>query len=279
MSITMLSKYEPLTISAIAERSPAIFAATKHGSRSEKYNFISTETMLNSMIAEKFHPFSISQARSRSEERRGFAKHAICFRHEASFGDMKNDIVPQVVILNSHDGTTCYKIYCGFFRFVCSNGLIVGNTLSALNVYHKGVKNTMDEVIDASFKVLNQSKQMMDVIDAWKGVELSKEQRMELAYQVHDLKFAGKDTPIKAEQFLTVHNRDDYANENSLWNTYNILQENLIKGGLVGWKDGRSSQKYERRKVTTRAITNIQQNVKFNTELWNMAENMYALAA
>ena len=72
---------------------------------------------------------------------------------------------------------------------------------------------------------------------------------------------------------------DDYENENTLWNTYNILQENLIKGGLEGWKAGRSSQKYERRKVTTRAITNIQQNIKFNSELWNMAENMYAIAA
>ena len=279
MSITVMSARKPLSIESIMSHYPAIFANHKSSNCSERYNFISTERLINSMKSEGFYPYMISQAKSRSEERRSFTRHAICFRHESMFGDIEDEIVPQIVVMNAHDGTSCYKIYCGFFRFVCSNGLVVGNTLSALKVYHKGVQNTIDNVIDASFRVLDNSQNMLEVIDAWNGISLSQEQRLELAMKTHELKFGTKDTPIKPEQFLTVHNSKDYVDESTLWNTYNILQENLIKGGLVGWKDASRNKKREHLKVTTRAITNVQQNVAMNAELWNMAENMYNIVA
>ena len=35
------------------------------------------------------------------------------------------DSVPEVVFLNSHDGTSAYQLRMGIFRVVCTNGLIV----------------------------------------------------------------------------------------------------------------------------------------------------------
>ena len=278
MSINFMSYREPLNINSLVSSCPAVFADEKDTTRSSRYNFISTKTMIESMMNKGFYPYQISQAKTRSVERMNFVRHAICFRHESNFGNFEQEIVPQIVIMNAHDGTSCYNIYCGFFRFVCSNGLIVGNTLSNLKVYHKG-NNTMNDIIDVSFKVLDTSKHMLEVIDEWKTLSLNREQRLELAATAHELKFEHKDTPIKPEQFLTVHNYNDYKNENTLWNTYNIIQENLMKGGLVGWKNTVRNKKNEHLKVTTRKITNIQQNIKYNTKLWDAAENMYALAA
>lgn len=274
MSVNAFSSCSPLSVELIKDKFPAIFNENQFSS-SKRYNFISTKTMIDSMEKEGFYPYNASQVRTRSDERRPFTRHVICFRHKSSFEGGDHEIVPQVVIMNSHDGTSCYKIYCGFFRFVCANGLIVGSSFSALKVHHKGIQNTMDNVIDASFKVLEQSKNIMQVIDLWKGVHLDKHQRMDLAVKTHELKFNGKSTPITPEQFLTVHNGTDYEQECSLWNTYNILQENLIKGGLSGWKSTVRSKKNERIKVTTRGITNIKQNIDLNAKLWDMAERTY----
>ena len=118
MSITVMSARKPLSVEAVMSQYPAIFANQKSSNCSERYNFISTERLLNSMQSEGFYPYKISQAKSRSEERRSFTRHVICFRHESMFGDIEDEIVPQIVLMNAHDGTSCYKIYYGFFRFV-----------------------------------------------------------------------------------------------------------------------------------------------------------------
>ena len=52
---------------------------------------------------------------------------------------------------------------------------------------------------------------------------------------------------------------------NSLWNTFNVLQEKLLKGGLV-------YQLPQGRQQTVRALTNIDEQVRVNKGLWELAE-------
>lgn len=271
---SIISAYEPLDMHEITLKAPAIMAERPHEGCKDSYSFISTRELMDAMIDHDFLPFSVHQSRSRDESKYGFTKHAICFRHVSTFDMMKKDIVPQVVILNSHDKSTAYKIFCGFFRFVCSNGLIVGDACGGFAVYHKG-KKAIDDVIDASFKVLDNSVKMLSVVDEWKKIELSNNDRMELAYAAHEIKFGGKDTPITPEMYLTAHNTEDGFNPNTLWNTFNIVQENLIKGGLVGYNPVRTGKKRERIKVTTRSVNNIMQNIGYNAKLWDAGDAIY----
>jgi hypothetical protein len=44
----------------------------------------------------------------------------------------------EIVLLNSHDGTSSYQMLAGMFRFVCSNGLVCGDTVADVRVPHKG---------------------------------------------------------------------------------------------------------------------------------------------
>ena len=60
----------------------------------------------------------------------------------------------------------------------------------------------------------------------------------------------------------------------SLWQTFNVIQENLIRGGLDGRRqtaDGRI------RRSRTRPINGIDQNVGLNRALWTLAEGMQRL--
>jgi len=59
-----------------------------------------------------------------------------------------------------------------------------------------------------------------------------------------------------------------------VWQTFNVIQENLIRGGLSGRRqtsDGRI------RRSQTRAINGIDQNVGLNRALWTLAEGMQRL--
>jgi len=58
----------------------------------------------------------------------------------------------------------------------------------------------------------------------------------------------------------------------------NVVQENVIKGGLHGiaiTTDERGRR--QRRNVTTRTVNGIDQDVKLNRALWTLAEKMAEL--
>jgi hypothetical protein len=75
---------------------------------------------------------------------------------------------------------------------------------------------------------------------------------------------------VTESQLLTPRRIDDRASD--LWTTFNRVQENMIKGGLRARnKSGHST--------TTRAVKGIDQNVKLNRALWQLAEGMRKLKA
>lgn len=267
----------PLTLSQILAYTPSVLATDKHHDRKDTYKYISTAEMIEAMGDKGFRPFAVHQItpRKNAEDRRGFARHAITFRHESMFGT-DEELIPQVVILNSHDGTTAFRMMAGFFRFVCSNGLIAGDG-EGFAINHSG-KATMANVIEASFEVLNQCQNKLAHVQDWMGITLNDTQRLELATQAHAIKFGNKASDyfdvITPEMFLEPRNEEDYGNR-SLWSTYNVLQENIMKGGLVGMKQGTPAfrnNRHERMKVSTRPINNVIQNIDLNRKLWNMAE-------
>jgi hypothetical protein len=55
-----------------------------------------------------------------------------------------------------------------------------------------------------------------------------------------------------------------------LWSTFNVVQENVVRGGL----EYRSANG---RRNRTRSVTGIAQNVSVNKALWTLAEEMAKL--
>jgi len=40
-----------------------------------------------------------------------------------------DSLVPEIVLTNSHDGYASFQLMAGVFKFVCSNGMIVADSL------------------------------------------------------------------------------------------------------------------------------------------------------
>jgi hypothetical protein len=274
-----------LTIDALRHYVPSAFATSPHSSRSSRYAYIETSQIIEGLVAQGFSPFKAVQSRSRIEGKTEFTKHMIRFRHADASAIQVGGNVPEVVLINSHDGTSAYKLLSGIFRVICTNGLVIcERNMGELSIPHKG--NVVHQVIEGSFQIIEDSRKALGTIDRWSNLRLSAGEQNAFAEAAHSLRFAdsdGKiDTPITASQLLTPRRIEDRDVAGAwtrpapdLYRTLNVVQENAIKGGLSARRPG--SRETPSRMVTTREVRGIDQDVRLNRALWQLAERMAEL--
>jgi hypothetical protein len=260
--------------SALMKVAPSIFAGGKHESRSDRYAYIPTARVVEGLRNQGFAPVKVAASRVRDDSRHGFEKHMIRFRRIQADVVRVGDIFPEVVLVNAHDGTSSYQLSAGLYRLACSNGLVIpSGSAGEVRIKHAGSeRKIIDDVIEGSFRVLEQSTQAIDVAGKWQRIDLSKHEQNSLANAAHFIRFADPEgnveTPIKADQLLQARRSVDQRSD--LWTTFNRIQENVIRGGLkaitVDPNTGR------RRKVSTREVKGIDGNVNLNKALWKLAE-------
>ncbi|MFK5699374.1 DUF932 domain-containing protein [Klebsiella pneumoniae] len=249
----------PLTNNELIQVVPSVFSEEKHSSRSERYTCIPTITLLDKLRDEGFQPFFACQSRVRNEDKRGHTKHMVRLRRE---GVNKGKEVPEIILLNSHDGSSSYQMIPGMFRFVCTNGLICGTSFGEIRVPHKG--DVVGQVIEGAYEVLGIFDKVAESVDIMKSITLTKEEQhlfgqAALTYKYDELNKA----PVSVGQIIHPRRYEDKSED--IWTTYQRVQENLIKGGLPG-----RSQNGKR--TTTRPVQGIDSDVKLNKALWLIAE-------
>lgn len=269
----------PLSDEQIMRLAPSAFAVGKHQSRSERYAYIPTSEVIDGLRANGFVPMFAKQGSSRVAGKAQFTKHLIRFRHEGQTAGLPKvgDTHPEVVLVNSHDGTSAYKIMAGLFRLVCLNGMVVADREFAnISIPHKG--DVTGQVIEGSYTVLSESRKALEAADAWAGVTLSREEQMAMAEAAHTVRFGDADgeadTAIKPEQLLAVRRHADAGRD--LWRTANTIQENVIRGGLTAWGHDANNRP---RRTTTREVRGIDADVRINKALWLLSERMAQIKA
>lgn len=246
---------------------PSIFAMEKHESRSNRYTYIPTIDVLQGLRQEGFMPFMVCQARARDESKREHTKHMVRMRHASQIDGAEAN---EVILLNSHDGSSAYQMLAGVFRFVCSNGMVCGETHSDIRVRHSG--NIVDNVIEGACRVLADFDLIDAQMDGMKSLMLNDGEQTAFARAALALRYdtGERPAPITERQLLQSKRRDDSSGD--LWTTFNRVQENMISGGLRGRTATGSTR-------VTRQVTAIDQSVKLNRGLWVLAEEMRRLKA
>jgi Domain of unknown function (DUF932) len=256
--------HSPLTLDAIRAIAPSVFAEDKHESRSDRYTYIPTSNIVTGLISEGFMPYYASQGRSNVPGKADFTKHLLKFRREST---MKENTF-EIALINSHDGTSSYKMIAGCYRLVCSNGLMHFNTQYDVKVPHRG--NIVHDVIEGAYSILSQQREVEGSIDKLQSITLSPLEQRAFSQAALALRYEPNeegviDAPISSDQLNHIRRNADAKDD--LWTTFNRVQENVIKGGL----QGRASTG---RRISTKAITNIDNNVNLNRALWMLAESM-----
>ena len=249
----------------IRHYAPSVLAEEAHESRGERYTFIPTIQVIDGLRAQGFQPYEVRQTRVRDQSKREHTKHLVRLRHESAI--VAKEQVGEIILLNSHDGTSAYQLLSGFFRFVCSNGLIAGDVCNDVRVRHSG--NVVDNVIEGSFEVLDNLQQIEGRISEYQGIKLTTSEQILLAEEAITLRWDEDKSPIVPAQLLRVKRSAD-ADAN-LWTTFNRIQEGLTQGGLKGRTVGTG------RSTRTRAVGGVTENVKLNKALWSLTEKFAQL--
>lgn len=255
----------PLTDTEIQRVAPSVFAAEKHDSRSARYTYIPTIDVVNSLRKEGFEPFMVAQGRTRVPGKEDFTKHMLRLRHA---GQIDASEAQEIILINSHDGTSSYQMLAGEFRFVCCNGLVCGDTIEDIRIKHSG--NIIQDVVQGAYDVLDGFNLIRDVTHEMKTIELNQDEQHAFAESAMMIKYEDEAAPIQPEQLLRIRRFED--RDPTLWNTFNRVQENVIRGGIPGVNANG-------RRVRTREVTAIDSDVKLNRALWTLAEKMAELKA
>lgn len=256
---------------------PSVFARTAHESRSERFAPIPTIEVLRGLRKEGFEVVGAKQSLTRIEGKAPFTKHLIRIRRmDADKSYSVGDTVAEMLLKNANDGTSVYDLFAGLFRIRCLNSLVASmGTIDTVKVRHTG-KDIVNKVIEGTFSVIENAKLALAAPEQWSQIQLDREERLAMAEAVRVLRFADPegnvDTPITAAQILQTRRSDD--NENNLWTNFNVMQENVIRGGLKGVTVNENNK---RRRFSTKEVRGIDNDIKLNRALWTLANRMAEL--
>jgi hypothetical protein len=260
---------EALDNDQLRQHVPSIFAEGGHESRSDRYVYVPTIDIVEGLRKEGWQPFFAVQAQPRDGARTGHAKHMLRMRR---IDQITANEAPEVIIVNSHDGSTSYQMFAGVLRFVCTNSMIAGDKFEEVRVPHKG--NIQDQIIEGAYTVAKEFPRLMDSTQEMAGTKLNMNEQLVLGEAALIARYGEDAAPITPAQVIRPQRQAD--TEGSVWTTFNTIQEHIIRGGLMGRREIEGGR-IQRRK--TRAINGIDQNVSLNRALWTLAEGMQRLKA
>ncbi len=248
-----------LSADALRQRVPAVYAPCAHESRSASYTFISTATVVDALGSAGFYPVEARQAlRAKSALH---ARHLIRFRRRFETVALR-DAVPEILFLNSHDGTSAYQLRVGLYRAVCTNGLVVSQgTFPVFRVAHRG--DVVADVVQGALQISERFEVLVAAVERMERTRLDQLERLDFAGQAVALRFrGGSESGVEPARLLVPRRLEDAGND--LWRTFNVVQENVLRGGIP-----RRSATH--RLTRTRGITAIREDVRLNTGLWELA--------
>jgi len=262
-----------LTLDTLRHAAPSIFATSPWGAMSHRYKMVPTVEVIDMLGAEGFLPVRAMQSRSRIEGKADFTKHLIRLRRASDLNAEVSQEVPELVLVNSHDGTSGYQLMAGIFRVVCTNGLISKSAdYGSISLRHCGGADFRNRVIDATYRVLDDSTQAIASANTWKQIGLSAPQQEAFATAALELRDNAIVRPAQLLRAKRMEDRESADGSRDLWRTFNTVQEHMVRGGDRGI--GSTG-----RRTTTRAINSVDGDLRTNKALWTLASKMAELVS
>jgi hypothetical protein len=262
----MTKSISHLTNSQIIDLAPAAGSTQPVGDVSSRYSFVPTLSTVNLLRDAGWFPISAQQSSVRNQDREGFQKHLIRFAKSGlSFDGERVDLC----LFNSHDRGCAFKLIVSVWRKICGNGLMVSSEYA--NFTHKHVGFNPEKFIQSAQDIASSASLIADRVGDFKSLELTPREREILSLASHQLVYGddANQAPVQPEQLLTERRYDDKGND--LWSTYNVIQENIVKGGLKGRKQGGNGRMIN---TKTRPVKSLDRNINLNKGLWTLTEKM-----
>ena len=260
-----LSKDGFLSMSEIKQRANSIFTETASPNVSDKFTHIPTHKVIEDMTELGFGVVDVKEVKARKGV--GFQKHLIVFRNPNLFikGQDGDDVFPQILVSNSHDGKNAFTFKCAIFRMVCENGLVISTQdFADIKIRHMGY--TFEALQEKISGIVEQLPLTVESMNKMKQIQLSEEQTVDFAKKALATRFTEEEIEnisVDFDKLLEPTRKEDEGN--GLWEVFNRIQEKIIEGDFQ-YMAGVKIRK-------ARKIKNFQQDIKVNSKLWELAES------
>lgn len=253
-----------LGLDQIRQYAPSVFAEQPHDRVSSRYGFVPTISVVEELGKTGLVPVYAGQSITRDKSRKAFTRHVLRFRPDMA--PELHGTVPEVVLMNSHDGSSGFKLWLGMFRMVCANGMIISdNLLGQINVPHRSQAPKL--VADQSIGFLSKIDYVDDKLRLFMDKILTVEEQYDFAAKAADIRW-GQDKPAGLNSRSLLDSRRYGDDGDDAWRVLNRVQENVIKGGVSLLRANRRS--------STRVMRSVSDDARINTQLW---ETMDAVVA
>jgi len=261
---------ETLTMSDIKTICPAVSTPSpspelrKTLGITDRYVHVPTTQVIEDIQKLGWNPIEACQVNAR--KRKGYQRHMIKFVNP-DFIVEGRDEYPELLLSNSHDGTTSFTLDVGIFRLVCSNGMVIKTQdFGSMKVRHYGydfeaIKSAVTELMQSIPGYLKQVEEM-------KQQKLEKDQMLDFARKAAMLRFAKTNEEsiekiIDLSDFLESTRQEDEGD--GLWEVFNRVQEKVVNGKF-NYAFGKKERK-------ARPVKGFKQQVKLNQDLWELASS------
>jgi hypothetical protein len=202
-----------------------------------------------------------------AQSRSPYAQHRVTLIHENDLDRVHNQVelegVPRIEMFNSHNLTKRLMFAIGYFKFLCSNGLIVASgPAETIRTKHRFSGDRLEEIMEQVSQISERFPTINNTIEDFKSRKLTESEQFAYAHYAikgrynyrPEMPKRFKDMGRTAEKILTSRREEDAGD--SAWVVYNRVQENLIRG-IEGFN---------------RPINSYLDNVRVNQLLWKGAE-------
>jgi len=248
--------------------------ATDAYQRSDSYSQVPTSKIATALLAGGWEfaggaAKAVRQTADDYEAKRGHAMHSLRFGHPSFSRTLGAD--PQIIVTNSHDGTSALRIELGLFRLVCSNGLVVQSArMLGATMRHVGL--TIDMVQNAVTGILERAPEYVRSIEQWGARIMSNEEQIELARQSARVRWGVEASGVSETRLLATRRGEDWGAD--LWRVFNRVQEAVIQGGPIVRRFNETGALVSNRRAPS--IRGVAESLRVNRELWQIAESFAA---
>ncbi|ASJ79263.1 hypothetical protein P26059A_0111 [Curvibacter phage P26059A] len=280
----------------IEQLAPAVFSASKAEHLTDRYVSLHTSDLIPVMRDYGYVPVQAAQRASRkpknsqvisgisqkSSEGSGYAvesfnAHLLSF---ACTSTLNQDLRPEIILYNSHDGSSSVQLYAGCYRFICSNGIVAGegfnqrmlHSKSGLQGFEEMLKNTVESLPEVQARIQRLKQVQLDAeqqyLLATKGVS-TRWDLLPVSQEYKEFTGTFADSRTVQNALRSIRYEDM---QNDAFTVFNRIQEAVIRGNAYVQSFTKVNPYGAPRKA--RAVGSAKESIRINTELWNAAEEV-----
>lgn len=253
---------QPLSDAEIKRFAPAVFTTGARADMSSRYQFVPTFEIVNLMREHGLMPVQVQAYYRHDPKRVPYAMHMLRF----SLAEGKkllqvDDVQPQIVLRNAHDGSCQLELYSGLFRLVCSNGMIVSDSDFVAPIIVRHTPKPVQAAFQGVVHMLEHQKEVFKHVNAMRSLKLSDTRQRLFATKAMELRPMLRGA-VQPAALLEVKRPQDKGDD--LWHVFNRVQDHLSKGGLEGKTANGGRTK-------TKGVQAITADLTLNAGLWSLA--------